>query len=236
VDRRALQRIGAAAIIAGMMTANIPACVIRIGPGGDNDSGNQSGGNPSENNDGQTGGDQFTPEEQAAFDNLEKADPVEASKALLMSEYTAYALVGFVENSGVDPATLDEATLNQLIEQYTPIAWQQAQDWVTTLDPSLIPLAGFKPDYACVEQYGCDYMQKCDFDNGTSAACTIVGCGKGPCPICPKLFDLSSLIVKNWCLFTCQTGTGAIVGVKIVLHVALFGRRGRCILLENPIP
>jgi hypothetical protein len=229
--RRAFQRIGAAIALAGMIMANIPACVIRIGPGGDNDSGSLS-----EGSDGNATEDQFTPEEQAALDNLEKADPVEASRALLLSQYTAYALAGFIESSGADPEALDEATLNQLIDEYSPIAWQQAQDWMATLDPSLIPLAGFKPDYSCVEKFGCDYMQKCDFDNGTSAACTIVGCGNGPCPICPKLFDLASLVVKNWCLFTCQTGTGAIVGVKIVLHIALFGKRGRCILLEKPIP
>ncbi|MDI3283450.1 transposase [Polyangium sp. 15x6] len=238
MGRRSFQTIGAAGILAAMLSATIPACVIRIGPGGGDDSGSLSGGDSSGDNTGdngeQTGGSQFTPEEQAAIDNLENADPDEAARTLLVSEYAGYAVAGFVESSGVDPA--DQATIDQLIDQYAPIAWQQAQEWVDTLDPSTIPLAGFYPKYACVEEYGCDYMQKCDFDNGTSAACIIVGCGKGACPICPKLWDLSNLVVKNWCLFTCQTGTGAIVGSKIVLNIALFGKRGRCMLLENPIP
>lgn len=244
MTKRLFQNLGAGSVIAAILAFTVPACVIRIGTGGGDEIDNSSGGNssagtssgdPTGNTGGQSGGSQFTPEEQASFDNLSNADPLEVSKALLASQYTAYAVAGFVESS-VDPATVDEATLDQLIDQYTPIAWQQATDWVDALDPSVIPLAAIKPNYSCVTDYGCDYMQPCDFDNGTSAGCAIVGCGKGACPSCPKLFDLSNLIVKNWCLFTCQTGTGAVVGIKIVLHLALFGKRGRCLALENPAP
>ncbi|WP_437974564.1 hypothetical protein WMF11_39930 [Sorangium sp. So ce295] len=144
MGRRSFQIIGAVGILAAMFSALIPACVIRIGPGDGDDGGSLAGGDSSDDNAGdngeQTDGSEFTPEEQAAIDDLENADPNEASRTLLVSEYAGYAVAGFIESSGVDPATADQATIDQLIEQYAPVAWQMAQEWVDTLDPSAIPL------------------------------------------------------------------------------------------------
>lgn len=237
--KQALQKISALALFGILGIASIPSCVLRIETGtGDQSSTEGNATIPADTSGGQAGGDSvFTPEEEAAFAELANANPEGAAKTLAASEYAAYALAGYLESNVSDSSALDEDTLNQLMDQYSPLAWEQAQQWAETLDPNLLtPLAAVKPKYSCVSEYGCEYMDLCEFDDGSSAACTIVGCGKGPCPYCPDVFgDLSSLVVKNWCLFTCMKGP-SIVGVKLVLHFQLFGKRGRCLRLEKPIP
>jgi len=209
-----------------------PACEFRIGQG---TSGGTSGDTPVAPAGGTTGagaGTSFTPEEQAAIDAIEDTDnQLAVAKADLTAQFASYTLQGLVEMNAGDPSLLDEATLRQLVDQYAPIAAQQALQWIQTVDPSTIDLGYLKKKTECVEQQNCSHMETCDFGSGL-AACPITGCGKKKCPGCPKIFNLDNLIVQGWCSHTC-TQNQFIVGIKIVLHIAIAGELSACIPLDK---
>lgn len=67
--------------------------------------------------------------------------------------------------------------------------------------------------------------------------CAVTGCGDGKCTWCPDIFpDLSSLIVKSWCSYTCIKDWQYIVGLKIRLNLALDGVLEGCYRFSKPIP
>ncbi|UQA63194.1 hypothetical protein [Polyangium aurulentum] len=237
MNRNIIHKIVAIGLLATAAAISVPACVIRIGPGTDigDDSGDD--GTPSDQNgdsNGSTDGD-TTSEEQAAAEAIAMADPVALSRANLIADAAAYNVAGLVELNGGDPALLDEATTLQLLEQYWPQAEQAAIQWVDSLDPAAIPLAGIVTRPECADTHGCRYTEKCLFD-GVGSLCPVVGCGDGACKACPTIFgDLSKIIVTGWCSHTCMKGS-TIVGIKIVLHLRLYGEWERCIKLETPIP
>jgi hypothetical protein len=232
-----IHKLAAIGVLVITASLSVPACVIRIGT--ETDIGDDSGddGTPSDQSggsNGSTGGDAIS-EEQAAAEALEMADPLALSRANLIADAAAYNVAGLVELNGGDPALLDEATTLQLLEQYWPQAEQAAVQWVDSLDPATIPLAGIITRPECADTHGCRYTEKCLFD-GVGALCPIVGCGDGACKACPTIFgDLSKLIVTGWCSHTCMQGS-TIVGIKIVLHLRISGEWERCIKLEKPIP
>jgi hypothetical protein len=209
-----------------------PACEIRIGKG---TSGEISGEIPIDPSGGTTGSGaatSFTPEEQEAIDAVENPDnQLAVAKADLTAQFASYTLQGLVDMNAGDLSLLDEATLRQLVDQYAPIAAQQALQWIKTVDPSTIDLGYIQKKSECVAQQGCKHMEACDFGNGL-AACPITGCGGGKCPACPDLFSLDNLIVKGWCSHTCVQNQ-FIVGIKIVLHVAIAGELFACVPLDK---
>jgi hypothetical protein len=209
-----------------------PACEIHIGKG---TSGDVSGETPIDPVGGTTGAGaatNFTPEEQEAIDAVEDPDnQLAVAKADLIAQFASYTLQGLVEMNAGDPSALDETMLKQLVDQYAPVAAQQALQWIQTVDPSTIELGYLKKKNECVKQQGCNYMEACDFGNGL-AACPITGCGSGKCPACPDLFSLDNLIVKGWCSHTC-TQNQFIVGIKIVLHIAIAGELTACVPLDK---
>jgi len=219
-----------------------PGCHIQLckgeGCGGVPDVGGWGGGGSAAvggNVDGGAAGSEPMTSEGDALYALEHANPDELAAVQLRSAYASYALAGLVGSDVADPSTLDEATLEALIDQYTPVAWQQAQDWISSLDPAAIPLALVTPKYQCEQQTGCSPTDSCKFDNYDKwAYCVVTACGDGACPGCPDLFDLSKLVVKSWCSYTCMVDK-QIVGIKIAMKIALFGRRARCLALEKPV-
>jgi hypothetical protein len=237
MNNNIIHKIVAIAALAITATLSVPACVIRIGTGSDIGDHSSDDETPSDQNDdgnGSTGGD-TTSEEQAAEEALAMADPVALSRANLIADAAAYNVAGLVELNAGDPALLDEATTRQLLEQYWPQAEQAAIQWVNSLDPAAIPLAGIVSRPECADTHGCRYTEKCLFD-GVGSVCPVVGCGDGACKACPTIFgDLSKLVVTGWCSHTCMKGS-TIVGIKIVLHLRLYGEWERCIKLEKPIP
>lgn len=225
-------KIGAACFSGMIAAVLIPGCVIRIGPSG--------GEEPAPTDNAETSGPAdpapLTPEEQEALDGLKQADPDTFARASLAGQYAAYALAGTIEANGGDPATMDEITLQQIADMYLPTIWEQASQWVATLDPSVIEAAKIKAWDHCIEKpYECEFSERCDFDDGP-AYCIVTGCGVSKCPPCPQLFeDLEKFFVSAWCTHTCMRGT-VIVGMKMVLHVLINGRIRKCVKLDKPIP
>ena len=241
MGKRPRSRVGAACLLVCFAAVVMPACVIRIGPGDGSDS---TGTDPGQSDPGGQPSTEpaITPEEEAAaIEGLASADPMEAEIANFKAQYAAYALAGIVETTAGDPETVDEAQIQEIVDAYFPQVWEEASLWVSSLDPSVIvPQAAIKPADECYEdpKYKCEYQEKCTFDDGTKAVCTITGCGINGCNKvpCPDLWpDLSKWFVKSWCTFTCMK-VSTIVGMKMVLNVALFKRFEKCVLLENPIP
>ncbi|KYF73686.1 hypothetical protein BE17_16450 [Sorangium cellulosum] len=104
-----------------------PGCVIRVGPGtgGDDDSAPEGVPVPQEPAPDQSveesGQETKTPEELAE-EAFKRGDPRELALASTKATFTTYALAGMIESLGVDPATLDEAALSELMTQYMPAA------------------------------------------------------------------------------------------------------------------
>jgi hypothetical protein len=217
------------AVLGGLL---VPACEIHLGPATSGEAAGMTPDNPAGGTTGAGAGPSFTPDEQAAIDAIENTDnQLAVAKADLTAQFASYTLQGLVEMNAGDPATLDEATLHQLVDQYAPTAAAQALQWIQTVDPSTIDLGYLKKKTECVQQQNCSYMESCDFGNGL-AACPITGCGSGKCPACPDFFNVENLIVKGWCAHTC-TQNQFIVGIKIVLHIALFKEMSACIPLDK---
>jgi hypothetical protein len=195
-----------------------PACTIRIGPGTGEDGASppvKGTGEPEEPSD--TGGDTWTPEEQAAFEALRNVDPTEFTMKTAATTYAAAGCASLVESQIADPATVDEATVTQLFEEYAPIAFDEALAWMETTDPSLVPL--LVPDASCVgPPFSCPGTVPCSF-GGEPVFCHVTQCAEGPCPYCPWF---SKLVYKSYCVYGCVR-FGA--GNKLVGGAMLFRTR-----------
>lgn len=109
----------------GMVLA--PACTIRIGPGtGEEGASDPIGGTEEPEGPSDVGGDGLTPEEQAAFEALQNVDPTEFSMKTAATTYAAAGCASLVESQIADPATVDEATVTQLFEEFAPLAFDEA--------------------------------------------------------------------------------------------------------------
>lgn len=176
-----------------------------------------------------------TLDEQAAI-ALARADPTQLALGQVRTDYAAYDLKELVESKIDDPATVDEATVAALIDMYAPIAWKEARQWVSTLDPSETPLAQVKPKYECTSKYGCMPTDTCDFPGHQGHAyCVITNCGEGKCPTCPSWFGWDKLIVKNWCTYTCMLNY-QIVGISVGWNFFIDSYKSVCIPFASPIP
>ncbi|KYF48783.1 hypothetical protein BE04_25120 [Sorangium cellulosum] len=79
-----------------------------------------------------------TQEEEAA-EALAQVDPEQIVLAQAKASLTTAYLVAQAESSGIDPSTLHEAALEQLMQQYLPAAAASADAWLATLDPATFP-------------------------------------------------------------------------------------------------
>jgi hypothetical protein len=197
-----------------------PACTIRIGPGtgedGPSDPVNGTG-EPEEPSD--TGGGTLTPEEQAAFEALQNVDPAEFTMKTAATSYAAAACASLVESQVADPATVDEATVTQLFEEYAPIAFDEALAWMETADPSLIPL--LVPEASCVlPPFSCPATVACSW-GGEPVFCLATQCAEGPCPYCPWF---SKLVYEYYCVYGCiRPGAGNKLVGGAMLFRTIFG-------------
>ncbi|WP_437336323.1 hypothetical protein [Sorangium sp. So ce394] len=130
-----------------------------------------------------------------------------------------------MESLGLDPATLDEATLAQLVEQYLPVAVAEADRWLATLDPATLPLAVI-PRTECLEEFGCPYRTPCSlFGPPVNHQCYVTDCADAKCRQCPEIFGelVSHLVYKSWCSYVCvQTGTSPPKEVAIGIGVITY--------------
>ncbi|WP_437645105.1 hypothetical protein [Sorangium sp. So ce362] len=202
--------------------AMVPGCVIRVGPGtgGDDDSAPEGVPVPEEAAPDQSveepdqsveepDQETKTPEELAEEAFL-RGDPQEFALASTKATFTTYALAGMIESLGLDPATLDEAALSELMVQYMPAAAEEAERWLSTLDPSTLPL-GITPRYKCTDEFGCVYSTPCKHAvwgysiPSTKHLCFVTDCGDARCSTCPTWVGeiLSHLAIRAWCAYVC---------------------------------
>lgn len=180
----------------------VPGCVIHVGPG--TSTGDTS--DPTDPSGETTGGTMKTPEQQAeeAFAAL---DPNERTRAVEKASATTSYLAGTLESLSLDPATVDNAALYGLMEQYAPTTAAAVDQWLATFDPTTLPSASWKPKNECGSQYGCAYAADCQNDPYRSLAhrCFVVDCGDAKCSSCPSWFPdtLKYVLLKSWCAYVC---------------------------------
>jgi hypothetical protein len=146
----------------------------------------------------------LSPEEQAVVEALQNADPEDVNLGTAMAAYAAVGAASLVESQIADPAMVDDAMLEQLYNEYAPIAVDVALAWMQSVDPSTIPTAWNAVNFACEkEPYTCPQKDYCSF-GAEPVLCVINECGTGPCPLCP--WFLKNVIFKSWCLYGCGRG------------------------------
>ncbi|AGP40415.1 hypothetical protein BE04_24170 [Sorangium cellulosum] len=157
--------------------AAVPGCVIRVGPGdedgawhgsSDGNSAPEGGAGGSGPVDDGTGGSSavddgtgVSPEEQQLVEEAyAQLDPEKLAFASALAGNMTCALAGAVEAAQIDPATIDDATLRALLEQYAPGALEQARAWLSGIDPSTLAYTG-SPKLECARDYGCEIYPRC---------------------------------------------------------------------------
>lgn len=179
----------------------VPACEIHFQKG---ETSGQTAPDPTSGTGAGTGGatSTLTPEELAAVDALQKADPIEIARITDTAAFAAVTTNNLVGAQIVDPSTLDAATAAQLIDSVAPDAINAALAWAQSVDPSTLSV-GVYPKPECTEPpNNCPYTAKCP---NVPGVCIITQCGKGGCPTCPDLFE--NIVISGWCAYGCMKGT-----------------------------
>lgn len=182
-----------------------PGCEIHIGSGSGSDDEITQNPNGGEGEPAVPGGSEVpATEEQAAIEALQNADPEQVKVGTAMAAYAAVATASFLESQITDPATADEAMIEQLFNDYVPIAVDQAISWAQSVDPSTIATAWNTINFTCEEEpYTCPRKDYCSF-GAEPVLCVINECGQGPCQSCP--WPLNNLVIKSWCVYGCGRG------------------------------
>ncbi|WP_437831328.1 hypothetical protein [Sorangium sp. So ce1153] len=190
----------------------IPGCVIRIGSDEGADDTPQPRGP----------GDESTPEEpavtpeettipeeptvtseEAAITALENVDPDEAALKNATAEYAAVTCSSLVQSQLTDTDDVDPEAVQQLFDQYAPIAIDQALAWMSSANASILA-EGIRPapEFECIKPpHECRATEVCPIGDG--AVCIVTGCADGKCPWC-DLFG--SLIYDGYCTYACMQG------------------------------
>lgn len=205
-----------AAALASLM---VPGCTIHLGKGsGDGTDETQTdptGGADSMVGQGGAGdGVGFTPEEQAAIDALQQADPQQVAIATAKASFVGYLINGTIETQGLDPENLEQETLTSLVNTYLPWALDQADTWLSTADPatlSMFPM-GHPARNECAVEFGCPYLVKClSPSTGRASVCAPNDCGDGRCRACPEWFGgFAKIAMTGWCSYVCMDGTNVV--------------------------
>ncbi|WP_437893282.1 hypothetical protein [Sorangium sp. So ce124] len=219
----------ASAVVLTGLIANVmvPACTIKLNSGIDNEEGSEpaAGYEPPPDEGPKTDNEEDsepaagyepppdegpkTPEEQAE-ETFAQMDPEELALASAKASFTTYALAGMIESLNLDPATLDEAAIAELMTQYMPLAVAEADRWLSTIDTSTLPREN-NPNFECKKKYGCPYITGCQYAvPGHSLptvrhACMVNDCGDARCRNCPDWVGdiLSHLLFRAWCSYVC---------------------------------
>lgn len=202
MDARAIwTKVFACGIALFIAYSTISGCVIRIDPlpegetTGDGTDMSTAPQNPVD--------PQPSPEEEAeaAFAGI---DPHELALASAKASLTTAYLVAHVESSGGDPSTLDEAAIEQLMQEGMPAASAWADAWLATLDSATLPQWHLNPD--CVAEHGCASGVPCEYNPPpVSHRCYVTDCGQSKCSLCPQWIAdlLKSLAISSWCGYVC---------------------------------
>ena len=144
----------------------------------------------------------LTPEELAAIDALQKADPVEIALVTDTAAFAAVTTNNLISAQMADLSTLDATTAAQLIDSVAPDAINAALAWSQSIDPSTLP-TGIYPKEECTNPpHDCAYTMRCP---NVPGICTVTQCGEGSCPMCPGFSE--NVLIKGWCAYGCMKGT-----------------------------
>jgi hypothetical protein len=197
-------RITALLLLSSFGALLVPGCVIRIGPGSEDEKGAIPTPAEGDEEPPTAGGEELTPEEKEVIESLQHADPGLVKIGTATAVYAAVGTASLVESQIFDPNTVDEATLAQLYNEYAPLAIDQAMSWAQSIDPSTIPNAWNTINFKCEDEpYTCPRKDYCSF-GGEPVLCVINECGTGSCEGCP--WSLKNLIYKSWCIYGCGRG------------------------------
>lgn len=222
--RSTLSRIVALGFLAFVI---VPGCVITIGPGTDDGTNDGTEENPSGGNDSTI--PEPTPSEQQIGEEIyAQLDPQELTIASTRAGLTTCALASTLDSLNLDPSTLDDAAVANLLEQYGPAIEEQAATWFSGLEQSNLTYTKI-PKHECTEQHGCKYSPQCKYNYmpPVSHFCLIDDCGKAKCRNCPDFVNelLQNVAISSWCSYVCvesgssppkvvAVGAGGISGFK----------------------
>ena len=201
----------------------LQACVVQLGTG-DGETG--GGGERSVSGSGGTGGSSASAGSSVTSttpdDLFAGADPIEVQAHSLRASATAYLVQGAVEQAaelqGLDPETIDPATMQQMIDAVFPDAAEQADAWVSTLDPTLFDAQVYPAPAECYDM-GCPATVLCDSVHyKKKILCGLRACGDGKCSTCPDWFGpLKNLFIRAWCSYVCMDGATVVGSAGLVI-------------------
>lgn len=152
----------------------------------------------------------FLAEDDAFFTN----HPQEATIATWTASYAASSLAAKLAGEVPDPESVNDATIDALVEQYAPIAVDEAEQWIGSVDPTTLALP--QPNISCLyPPYDCSPYEFCPFF-GEAHRCVLSACDIGKCSLCP--IDIPGMVIRAWCSYPCYSlGDGKPVGSVLVL-------------------
>lgn len=222
-------KMGALAIAVWLGAGLVPGCVIRIGQGSSGDSagsGQGATGGADVGGNGGSGGSGGGSGSGGGAEAFAGIDPQVLGRESLKADALSYDVYGLVASSA-DPNTVDQATIDGLVQQFAPMAEVTINNWLATVDPSTIQ-AGTNPKWECTEQYNCPYAAKCSnapYNGIKNLNCWVTNCGSSKCSICPDWFPdwIKSLALKSWCAYVCEAGSPPKVLAVGAGGVTIFG-------------
>jgi hypothetical protein len=134
-------------------------------------------------------------------------DPKTLSTEALGASGLAWYLDSAATYDGVDPSDL--ATMAEFMGLTAPEAETAVDDWLMTIDSSMIPTAGVAPKDECYFDLGCPRRTTCvnpgTWSTDVPHICYVVNCGVPKCSLCPDWFppEYKTGIVKAWCSYLC---------------------------------
>jgi hypothetical protein len=208
--KRTCSTVGGIVALGFLAFVVVPGCVITIGPGTDDGTNDGTEENPSGEIDSTT--NEPTPSEQQMGEEIyAQLDPQELAIASTRAGLTTCALASTLDSLNLDPSTLDDAAIADLMEQYGPAIEEQAASWFSGIEQSNLTYTKM-PKYECVQQYGCKHPATCQYKYipPVDHLCLIDDCGKAKCRNCPDFVNdlLQNVVIKAWCSYVCvETGT-----------------------------
>lgn len=156
---------------------------------------------------------------------LADADPVEVDRATVRASATSYLLQGTLEQTveaqGIDPNTLDAATIQQMVDDALPGVVAQVDEWMSQYVPASNDVVKPEQPKAC-SALGCPAVAYCDSNYyKTEVSCYNTACGDGKCKACPDWFGpLKSLVSQGWCSYVCMHGGYVVGSLALVMTFA----------------
>lgn len=137
MNQRRIQQLAALAIFAVSAPVFAPGCVIRVGPAEEGDESAYTHGG--------TSGPMGNSSDPTPGQMLALLDPDQLAMAAATADTAGYITMSSFAGAVADSTLVDEATFNNLIATYAPLAFDEASLWISSLDPAtLLPVAAIR--------------------------------------------------------------------------------------------